>query len=195
MVRGRRSCGHHKAGREGVVATAGMAEDSPLGSFLPMSLFGGFYDHSGGATPEPSRSRGADAGRGGDGAAAAYPRALGIPLFGVDKLLAVQPRKPPPTTSPSSGGAPPPPQRSPSQTFFSDLFGGGVTGGGAQQEDAREFVAATCTSEVTARSGDAAPARTFVAAACSEEGLKHHLMLRAADSGAHNSNSGRAVCR
>jgi len=57
VVRGRRSCAHHKAGLEEVVATAGMAEDSPLASFLPMSLFAGFYDESGGATHEPSRSR------------------------------------------------------------------------------------------------------------------------------------------
>ena len=126
----------------------------------------------------------------GDAGSAPFPAPMGIPLFAVDKTLAVQPRSKPGgerarhrrRDSGDSGaveGA-----ASPSK-FLSGIFGGvgddADVAAAEARSSRREFVAATCTSASTARPGDPPPPRAFHAAAhCSEEGAKHHLLLRAA---------------
>ena len=115
----------------------------------------------------------------------ALPDSLNIPLFALEKALAVQPRsKTAPVRRDSRGAATPPrgdrEVTSPT-SFLSGIFGGVAEGDPREDPRAsrREFVAATCTSAASTRLDDPPPVREFHAAAHSSEGgTKHHLLLR-----------------
>ena len=118
------------------------------------------------------------------------PPPLDIPLFAVEKVLAVRPRskdasaevrRRSSTSSPISGVA-----ARASGDPASDAFAGEDDASDAAgraphaREGRRELVAAACTSEAAARLGDPPATRVFYAAAhASDEGTRHHLLLRA----------------
>ena len=115
---------------------------------------------------------------------------LDIPLFAVEKVLAVRSRSKDPggevrrsssTSSPAAGGSARASSDPPSGAFASEDDASGAAGRAPRaREGRRELVAAACTSEAAARPGDPPATRVFHAAAhASEEGTRHHLLLRA----------------
>ena len=133
---------------------------------------------------------------------------LDIPLFAVEKVLAVRPRskdmgdtrRSSTTSSPLRGGSA---RASNDTNFMSGIFAGdddvsGASGKAQRQREAREgrreFLAATCTSDASARPGDPPATRVFHAAAhASEEGTRHHLLLRSERVDADQAPSMRAL--
>ena len=115
---------------------------------------------------------------------------LDIPLFAVEKVLAVRPRskdaggevrQSSSTSSPAAGGSARASSDPSSGAFAGEDDASGAAGRAPRaREGRREFVAAACTSEAAARPGDPPATRVFHAAAhASEEGTRHHLLLRA----------------
>ena len=116
---------------------------------------------------------------------------LDIPLFAVEKVLAVRSRSKDPggevrrsssTSSPAARGSARASSDPPSGAFASEDDASGAAGRAPRRprEGRRELVAAACTSEAAARPGDPPATRVFHAAAhASEEGTRHHLLLRA----------------
>lgn len=189
---------------------------SPLGSFLRSfggGALSGSPGADGHRSSAPSRAERGDRDPTGPASGSSGHRhrstnepsgvSLGLPLFAVDKVLATHPRgngsNPAGSRGRHAGGTSTPPPSSSSGSFLSGFFGGvggvgggvgGPAGGGGGGDrthgEAREFVAAACTSVALAspsggaREGASPPARVFHAAAqCSEDGRKHHLLLRA----------------
>ena len=123
------------------------------------------------------------------------PPPLDIPLFAVEKVLAVRPRSKDAdgevqrssfTSSPNAGSSARASGDPASGAFASEDDASDTRAAGRAEELAkkregrREFVAAACTSEAAARPGDPPATRVFHAAAhTSEEGTRHHLELRA----------------
>jgi hypothetical protein len=115
---------------------------------------------------------------------------LDIPLFAVEKVLAVRSRskdaggevrQSSSTSSPAAGGSARASSDPSSGAFAGEDDASGAAGRAPRaREGRREFVAAACTSEATARPGDPPATHVFHAAAhASEEGTRHHLLLRA----------------
>jgi hypothetical protein len=115
---------------------------------------------------------------------------LDIPLFAVEKVLAVRSRskdaggevrQSSSTSSPAAGGSARASNDPSSGAFAGEDDASGAAGRAPRaREGRREFVAAACTSEATARPGDPPATHVFHAAAhASEEGTRHHLLLRA----------------